>query len=164
MSFTANTNPAARRVNHDALRHIPGLTWNNRTDFLLGDDLACCILPSRRLANKNRNFERNFYLEKLRTRLASMITDALNHAELIRDGVEELRSTMPHVSRRTFWERVFLTLLVKRSWEVYNPTGEREEELINHFADARAEYLTMHPQSSVEGHETYQALLDALDQ
>ncbi|KAI8164371.1 hypothetical protein K4K49_012466 [Colletotrichum sp. SAR 10_70] len=142
MSFTANTNPAARRVNHDVLRHIPGLTWTTRADFLLGDNLACCILLSRRLANKNRKFERHVYLEKLRTRLASMIIDALNHVKL----------------------RVFLTLRVKRSWEVYNPMGEREEELINRFADARAYYLAMHPQSSVEGHETYQTLLDALDQ
>ncbi|KAF4811734.1 hypothetical protein CGCSCA5_v009646 [Colletotrichum siamense] len=147
MSFTANTNPAARRVNHDVLRHIPGLTWTTRADFLLGDDLACCILLSRRLANKNHKFERNVYLEKLRTRLASMIIDALNHVKLVRDGVEELRSTMPH-----------------RSWEVYNAMGEREEELINRFADARADYLAMHTQSSVEGHETYQTLLDALDQ
>ncbi|KAI8194915.1 hypothetical protein K4K54_010889 [Colletotrichum sp. SAR 10_86] len=147
MSFTANTNPAARRVNHDVLRHIPGLTWTTRADFLLGDDLACCILLSRRLANKNRNFERNVYLEKLRTRLASMITDALNHVKLVHDGLEELRSNLPH-----------------RSWEVYNPMREREEELINRFADARADYLAIHPQSSVEGHETYQTLLDALDQ
>ncbi|KAF4881112.1 hypothetical protein CGCF415_v014325 [Colletotrichum fructicola] len=146
MSFTANTNPAARRVNHDVLRHIPGLTWTTRADFLLGDDLACCILLSRRLANKNRKFERNVYLEKLRTRLASMITDALNHIKLVQDGIEELRSNLPH-----------------RSWEVYNPMGEREEELINRFADARADYLAMHLQSSVEGHETYQTLLDALD-
>ncbi|KAF4476824.1 hypothetical protein CGGC5_v014933 [Colletotrichum fructicola Nara gc5] len=131
MSFTANTNPAARRVNHDVLRHIPGLTWTTRADFLLGDDLACCILLSRRLANKNRKFERNVYLEKLRTRLASMITDALNHIKLVQDGIEELRSNLPH-----------------RSWEVYNPMGEREEELINRFADARADYLAMHLQSS----------------
>ncbi|KAF3801799.1 hypothetical protein GCG54_00015018 [Colletotrichum gloeosporioides] len=131
MSFTANTNPAARRVNHDVLRHIPGLTWNTRAHFLLADDLACCILLSRRLANKNRNFERNVYLEKLRNRLAAMITEALNHAKLIHDGVEELRSTLPH-----------------RSWEVYNPMGEREKELINRFGDARANYLAMYPQSS----------------